>query len=126
MPSSALKESVIEEVRSRLPAIDEDKKEANANIIRFDLSLAGSFPVDAPRELWLDHVIVHETFESYQDAVINHLEAGDISKSLPFRRAATSKQRRFAALIPLVCHLLKQNILDFQPFFLFPVMSVLG
>jgi len=58
MTPGALKESVISEVRSRLPPVDEDKKEANANVIRFDLSLAASFPADAPRELWLDHAIV--------------------------------------------------------------------
>ena len=38
----------------------------------------------------------------------------------------TTKQRRFAALIPLANYLLKNNVLDFQPFFLFPVMSALG
>ena len=75
-----------------------------------------------------DHVIVHETSLSYQEAVITHLEegAGDPTKSLPFRRSETSKQRRFAALIPLANHLLKQRILDFQPFFMFPVISALG
>ena len=52
------------------PKSTDDKKEANANIIRFDLCLAASFPTDAPRELWLDHAIVHETSESYQGAVI--------------------------------------------------------
>ena len=86
------------------------------------------FPADAPRELWLDHVIVHESSLSYQEAVIALLEGGaeDLTKSLPFRRSESSKQRRFAALIPLANHLLKQRILDFQPFFLFPVISALG
>ena len=38
----------------------------------------------------------------------------------------TSKRRRFAALIPLANYLLKRNMLDFQPLFLFPVVSTLG
>ena len=126
LPGSALKDSVIEEIRGRLPAVDEDKKEANANIIRFDLCLAASFPVDSPRELWLDHAIVHETSDSYQEAVIAHVETTELTTSLPFRRMETSKKRRFAALIPLANYLVKQNVLDFQPFFLFPVMSALG
>jgi len=46
LPSGALKESVIAEVRSRLPIVDDDKKEANANIIRFDLCLGASFPAE--------------------------------------------------------------------------------
>ena len=126
MPGSALKDTIIDEIRSRLPEVDDDKKEANANIIRFDLCLAASFPTDAPRELWLDHAIVHETSESYQDAVIAHVEDQDISTSMPLKRMETTKKRRFAALIPLANHLLKNNVLDFQSFFLFPVMSALG
>jgi hypothetical protein len=126
MTGSALKDAIIEEIRGRLPPVDEDKKEANANIIRFDLCLAASFPTDSPRELWLDHAVVHETSESYQEAVIAHVETTDLTTSLPFRRMETSKKRRFAALIPLANYLLKHNVLDFQPFFLFPVMSALG
>ena len=38
----------------------------------------------------------------------------------------TSKQRRYAALLSVVKHLTKVRILDFQPFFLFPVISHLG
>ena len=58
---------------------------------------------------WLDHVIVHETSESYQGPVLEQ-----------------NKQRRYAALIPIVNHLMKLKVLDFQPFFLFPVISTLG
>jgi hypothetical protein len=127
MTPSALKESVIDEIRSRMPESDESKIEANNNTIRFDLCMAASFPVDWPRELWLDHAIVHETSESYQESVLSNLEEGkDISKSLPFRRMELSKQRRYAALIPIAKHLMKLKVLDFQPFFLFPVVSSLG
>lgn len=38
----------------------------------------------------------------------------------------TAKQRRFRALIAIANHLQKQHVLDFQPFFLFPVVSSLG
>ena len=45
---------------------------------------------------------------------------------MPFRRTETATQRRFGALISLTRHLERQRILDFQPFFLFPVISALG
>ena len=127
MAPSARRESVIEEIRTRLPPISESKEEASNNTIRFDLCMAAPFPVDLPRELWLDHAIVQETAESYQEAVISHLEEGkEVAKSLPFRRMETSKQRRYSALISVAKHLMKVKILDFQPFFLFPVISHLG
>jgi len=126
MPSSALQEAVIAEVRSRLPVVDEEKKESQ-NLIRFDLCLGAPFPYDAPQQLWLDHGIVQETAESYQDAVIAYLEgAEDPTKSTAFRKMELSKQRRFRALMAIANHLHKQHMLDFQPFFLFPVVSALG
>ena len=127
MAPSALKESVIEEVRSRLPVVPEDKKTESSNIIRFDLCMAAPFPTDMPRQLWIDHAIVHESSASYQEEVINHLEGGEFPTShVAFRRTETSKKRRFRSLIAIAHHLQKQNVLDFQPFFLFPVVSALG
>ena len=101
LPPNAIKDSVIDEVRSRLPEIDEKVQEANYyNTIRFDLCMGASFPTDSPRQLHLDHVIVHEASESYQEAMIAHLEGGgEPSRSMPFRRAEAAKQRRFGALI---------------------------
>ena len=126
LPPSALRESVVAEVRSRLPTVSEEKKESQ-NTIRFDVCLAAPFPYDAPRQLWLDHVIVQETTTSYQDDVIAYLGgADDPTKSPEFRRMETTKQRRFRALISIANHLQKQHMLDFQPFFLFPVVSSLG
>src|SRR5438445_5694538 len=59
--------------------------------------------------------------------MIDHLDGGgEPAKSMPFRRMETGKQRRFGALISLAKHLDKQRVLDFQPFFLFPVVSALG
>ena len=46
------------------------------NTIRFDLRMAAPFPLDLPRELWLDHAIVHETAGSYRESVLDHLEDG--------------------------------------------------
>ena len=124
MAPSSFKDSVVDEVRSRLPEVDEKVKEANYyNTIRFDLCLGAPFPTDAPRQLYLDHAIVHETSESYQEAMIDHLESGgEPSKSMPFRRMEASKQRRFGELIALTKHLEKQRMLDFQPFFIFPIV----
>jgi hypothetical protein len=126
MAPSALRESVIDEVRSRIPVVDESKKD-EASTIRFDLCMGAPFPVDTPRQLWLDHAIVHESSESYQAAVIAYLEGGQDPASNPaFRRISTAKQRRFRSLIAIANHLQKQDLLDFQPFFLFPVISALG
>ena len=43
LPPSALKESVIEEIRSRLPSSEEGKHNANINTIQFDLRMAAPF-----------------------------------------------------------------------------------
>jgi hypothetical protein len=126
MAPSATKEAVVTEVRSRLPEL-KDEAQATVNTLRFDLCMGAPFPVDCPRELWLDHAIVHETSESYQDHVIEEVEAGaDPAKSYPFRRTQATKQRKYAALVATANHLSKQKLLDFQPFFLFPVISALG
>ena len=127
MHPSARKDSVLEEIRSRLPEVEESKDEAQNNTIRFDLRLAASFPADCPRELWLDHAIVQETATSYQDEVIRELEdLKEITQTLPFRRMVSSKHRRYAALVEVAKHMMKLKLLDFTPFFLFPVVSHLG
>ena len=36
--------------------------------------LAAPFPFDSPQQLWIDHAIVHETSESYQESMVQHLE----------------------------------------------------
>ena len=43
-----------------------------------------------------------------------------------FAEQSNQSTKRYAALIPVVKHLVKLHILDFQPFFLFPVVSALG
>jgi hypothetical protein len=126
MPPSALQESVIAEVRSRFPVVDEEKK-ASQNVIRFDLCLGAPFPINAPRQMWLDHVIVQETADSYQEAVIASLQGPqEPTRSSAFRTRETAKHRRFRALMAIANHLHKQHVLDFQPVFAFPVVSSLG
>ena len=51
MPPSVIRESVIVEVRSRMPSLEDGKADASNTTIRFDLCLAASFPADCPREL---------------------------------------------------------------------------
>jgi hypothetical protein len=96
-------------------------------IIRFDLSLPGTQPADAPRELWLDHAIVHETSDSYRTAVLKHLrEHKKPFLSLPFKKAENEKRGRFGGLIRVAERLAREGYLGFSPFFLFPVVSSLG
>src|SRR5690242_20034082 len=75
--------------RSRLPDPPEGEGEGvgNQGVVRFDLCLPGNLPEDSPRELWLDHAIVHETSASYQERVLATLRAGgEPSSSFPSRR----------------------------------------
>ena len=59
--------------------------------------------------------------------MVQHLESGLAALSgEPFRRMESSKDRRFKSLINIAKHLQKQRLLDFQPSFLFPVVSALG
>jgi hypothetical protein len=126
MAPSATKDSVLDEIRERIPKLDEGQIEYN-NTIRFDLCLSAPFPFDSPQQLWIDHGIVHETSESYQESMVQHLESGLAALSgEPFRRMESSKDRRFKSLINIAKHLQKQRLLDFQPSFLFPIVSALG
>ena len=96
-------------------------------VIRFDLCLPGTKPADAPRQLWLDHAIVHETSDSYQTRVLRHLQAGkSASLSMPFKRAEGEKKGRFGGLMRVAERLSKEGFLGFSPFFLFPVVSTRG
>ena len=99
MAPSATKDSVLDEIRERIPKLDEGQIEYN-NTIRFDLCLSAPFPFDSPQQLWIDHGIVHETSESYQESMVQHLESGLAALSgEPFRRMESSKDRRFKSLI---------------------------
>ena len=96
-------------------------------VIRFDLCLTGTQPTDAPRALYLDHAIVHETSDSYQVRVLRHLQAGRTAcLSVPFKKAEGEKKGRFGGLIKVAERLAREGFLGFSPFFLFPVVSTLG
>ena len=96
-------------------------------VIRFDLCLPGTQPADAPRELWLDHAIVHETSTSYQAPVLRHLRAGGKpALSYPFKKAEGDKRGRFGGLMKVAERLSREGYLGFKPFFLFPVVSSRG
>ena len=111
MAPSATKDSVLDEIRERIPKLDEGQIEYN-NTIRFDLCLSAPFPFDSPQQLWIDHGIVHETSESYQESMVQHLESGLAALSgEPFRRMESSKDRRFKSLINIAT---ETRLLDFN------------
>jgi hypothetical protein len=103
------------------------KEKDGLKIIWFDLCLASNVPIDAPKELWMDHAIVQETASSYQDDMVEHLESGgQTSRSPAFRRIEQMKERKYRPLLPVAKHLVSLRALDFKPFFQFPVISSLG
>ena len=75
----------------------------------------------------MDHAIVQETAQSYQAEMITHLEGGEeTSRSPAFQRIEKMKERKYRYLLPIAKHLVRVRALDFQPFFLNPVISSLG
>ena len=86
-------------------------------------------PLDHPREVWFDHMIVQETCPTYADATWKFLEE-DIT-NLPengpaFQKASGTKLGRYSALMSVAQRLVDERKLDFRPTFLFPVLSSLG
>ena len=76
-----------------------------------------------------DHMIVQETCPTYADATWRFLE--DKNTNLPedgpaFQKAKGMKALRYSALISVVNRLIEERKLNFQPIFLFPVLSSLG
>ena len=101
----------------------------NNGIIRFDLKFPMVTPLDRPREVWVDHAIVQETAPTHADATWNFLD--EKSTNLPqdspaFVKTRQAKLARYSALISVVQRLIEQRKLNFQPTFLFPVVSSLG
>jgi hypothetical protein len=136
MKPSATKDAVVGDLRERLANLEyrieekevkEAKEKEGLKIIRFDLCLASTVPADAPKELWMDHAIVHETANSYQDDMLEHLrKGGETSRSPAFQRIEKMKERKYRPLLPVANHLVSLRALDFKPFFRFPVISSLG
>jgi hypothetical protein len=120
---SLKRDAEIKRIRASFPS----RSPQAAGVIRFDLRLPGSEPADAPRELWLDHAIVHETSDSYRSAVLADLRDGkDASWTAPFKKAEGEKTRRFSGLMRVAQRLAREGYLAFTPCFLFPVISSLG
>ena len=114
-------------IKARFPHTRGASHADATGVIRFDLCLPGAQPAEAPRQLWLDHAIVHETSDSYRAAVLTHLRAGGKPcLSLPFKRAENEKRGRFRGVIRVAERLAREGYLGFHPFFLFPVVSSLG
>jgi hypothetical protein len=139
MVPSVKKDAIVEEIRTRIEIAaeskaeekkeeeDDEKEKEGLSIIRFDLCLAGTTPYDAPKELWMDHAIVQETAQSYQADMLAHLQDGqETSRSPAFQRIEKMKERKYRPLLPIAKHLMRIRALDFQPFFLNPVISSLG
>jgi len=91
--SSPSREKDAKIVKALFPTTRSGATHADANgVIRFDLCLPGCQPADAPRVLWLDHALVHETSDSYQAGVLQHLQKKKSELSLPFTKLNVRKR----------------------------------
>ena len=127
-PPSRARDDKIAHIKELLPTAHSGRMHTDTNgVIRFDVCLPGTQPADGPRELWLDHVLVHETSDSYQAGVLKHLrENKKPHLAPPFRKWEQDKKNRFGALIRVAERLAREGFLGSRPFFLFPVVSSLG
>jgi hypothetical protein len=128
VPRGHMRNAELDQLRERFPPPVEEKDDGNG-VIRFDLKFPTSNPMDCPRELWFDHAIVHETSPTYAEDTLRFLEAKitNLPENGPaFQKIVGSKRRRYGALITVVQQLAKDRKLNFQPTFLFPVISSLG
>ena len=86
-------------------------------------------PLDNPREVWFDHAIVQETAPTHAEATLKFLmeEPTNLAQDSPaFQKTRGAKVLRYSALISVVNRLYEERKLNFQPTFLFPVISSLG
>ena len=125
-----LRALALEEVRSKFPppphGSEEELEARGQGVIRLDLRLSTSFPIDCPRELWIDHAIVQETAETHADGTLKHLEHGEPKDGPAIQKTEDAKLRKYAALMEVAGYLSRNRWLDFQPEFLFPVITSLG
>jgi hypothetical protein len=129
VPRGQQRTSELGMLRESFPPPSVDGEDDNNGIIRFDLKLPLATPVDRPREIWLDHVIVQETAPTYAEATLKFLD--DKVTNLPedspaFQKSRGAKVLRYSALIAVVQRLVEERKLNFQPSFLFPIISSLG
>lgn len=128
-PRGAQRTAELGLLRETFPPPSVAGEEDNNGIIRFDLKFPMVTPLDCPREVWCDHAIVQDTCPTYAEATLRFLE--DKVTNLPqdspaFQKTRGAKLTRFSALISVVQHLIEERKLNFQPTFLFPVVSSLG
>ena len=86
-------------------------------------------PADRPRELWFDHAIVQETCPTHAADTLKFLQAEQTNLAMDspaFQKTVGAKARRYKAVISVVSRLVEERRLNFQPIFLFPVISALG
>ena len=129
VPRGHLRTAELGLLRKVFPAPAVAGEEDNNGIIRFDLKFPMVTPLDCPREIWCDHAIVQETAPTHADATWNFLEAKNTNlaqDSPAFVKTRGGKVARYAALISVVQRLIEERKLNFQPTFLFPVVSSLG
>ena len=82
-------------LRESFPDPTVARDEDNTGTIRFDLRFPMVTPLDPPREIWFDHMIVQETCPTYADATWRFLEE-DIT-NLPENGPAFQKSKRHKA-----------------------------
>ena len=109
------------------PPLVRPEGEERADMIRYDLRLPSTEPVDCPKELWIDHAIVQETAMTYAQDVLDYLHEGkNPSGSVAFVKTKGSKLRRYVGMNSVVERLVIEKKLNFRPRFSFPVISALG
>ena len=120
----------IEAVRTKFPkahvaaATDDDANPA----IRFDLRFPAGGPPDCPFEMWFDHAIVQETSPTYAEDLLRFLKGGEgkLSEGPAFRKMLNKKINKYASLTAVAHRLTTEHKLDFQPHFVYPIISSLG
>jgi hypothetical protein len=129
VPRGPLRAAELGLLRDSFPSPSVAGEENNNGIIRFDMRFPMVTPLDSPREVWFDHVIVQETAPTYAEATWKFLadKNTNLAEDSPaFVKARGAKLLRYSALISVVQRLLEDRKLNFQPTFLFPFISSLG
>ena len=126
IPRGQVRTAEIGMLREEFPA---PPKNADAGGMRFDLRFPMTKPFDNRRELWFDHAIVQESASSYGSEVLKFLSESrdnEPQASPAFLKMQSKKTRQYSAVMTVAERLLAEHKLDFQPVFLFPVVSALG
>ena len=129
IPRGHVRTAELGKLRESFPDPTVARDADNTGTIRFDLRFPMVTPLDHPREVWFDHMIVQETCPTYADATWRFLEEDimHVPENGPaFQKAKGTKLGRYSALISVVQRLVEERKLDFRPTFLFPVLSSLG